>query len=199
MRIKRRDLLAIFLTALCVLSAVMLIVSCFNTAQFSWPGRNGTFYFVGWHRGKLHVARQRPYGDDVPGYVPDASTWGTLSVRLPRGGSMTCMYGPWAAMHSWLGVQWLVEPMGCVEMEGPPSTNVQRKFFCDYATIGVAWWWIAIVGGIYPLIRLRSQMIFRGRRQRGECLACGYDLRESHDRCPECGTPVRNNQDIIAA
>lgn len=53
----------------------------------------------------------------------------------------------------------------------------------------------------YPLILFALLFMFsalplyrdRKRRRLGLCLKCGYDLRASGERCPECGTATKRN------
>lgn len=56
------------------------------------------------------------------------------------------------------------------------------------------YWLIAILFAFFPALYLAARIANKRRRRlkAGQCPACGYDLRATPDRCPECGaTPTR--------
>jgi hypothetical protein len=84
----------------------------------------------------------------------------------------------------------------------PADTFWKRLSFERYTTnaggtgLVLPWWFVALGFGMLPmtsaglwLVRRRQQW---WRVKAGLCPACGYDLRATPERCPECGTiPAR--------
>jgi hypothetical protein len=51
--------------------------------------------------------------------------------------------------------------------------------------------WLAVaVSAILPAVRMRAWKLRRRLKTMGRCVVCGYDLRATPLRCPECGTIV---------
>jgi hypothetical protein len=48
-------------------------------------------------------------------------------------------------------------------------------------------WWVLPLLLIGPFVRASTLWRSRRRRRAGHCSFCGYDLRASSDKCPECG------------
>ena len=59
---------------------------------------------------------------------------------------------------------------------------------------GVPLWFIALLAAAGPAARFVRGRIRRRRSAAGLCLRCGYDVRATPERCPECGTLARNRQ-----
>ena len=74
---------------------------------------------------------------------------------------------------------------------GPNPSQVQFLISRD---IWVPLWLVvslcAILPGAFAIDLCLRKVLSRGRTQDGICARCGYDLRATAERCPECGTAV---------
>ena len=133
-------------------------------------------------------------GEDRPNRVI-SSVYGRLSYTSIAG----CLYGEhfhWYSSHftgkvagspsGWFGFDaWhdVIRLKNDVGMRPPiPEWGVQFPY-----------WFPILLTSLFPsiwFIARRRRRLIRSRRQMGLCLKCGYDLRASKDRCPECGTAI---------
>ena len=51
-------------------------------------------------------------------------------------------------------------------------------------------WILTVAFLVYPVYLLTPLHRRRKRKKLGQCVKCGYDLRASKERCPECGTAI---------
>jgi hypothetical protein len=72
---------------------------------------------------------------------------------------------------------------------GADGDNPNRQ----YTFVGVPHWCPMLVFGTLPAWRLWPILRLWRRRPPGVCVACGYDLRATPERCPECGAVPPGN------
>jgi hypothetical protein len=71
-----------------------------------------------------------------------------------------------------------------------PSRLDPRGLHMFVHDLTLPFWLILIALGALPAFRALAVWRARRRRREGHCAKCGYDLRASSERCPECGTPI---------
>jgi hypothetical protein len=66
-----------------------------------------------------------------------------------------------------------------IQIKGAPSGS--------FHSMTVPYWLMIVVIGAVPVFRARSNARRLQRSREGCCVSCGYDLRATPARCPECG------------
>ncbi len=133
-----------------------------------------------------------------------------IALALLRGGLQIAHGDGFPRDHPLANAGWESIEMGDF-MLGPPDKNWQLlfggvtsidqrllgfRYLSGYLLAGRFWsiqiplWSICTLLLLSPMLRMRSSCQKWQRREHRLCLRCGYDLRATPDRCPECGTPV---------
>jgi hypothetical protein len=135
------------------------------------------------HRGAVQAQWQVSFRlvDDTPRARPlqPEGRWRFFSQPLARSNEAGFLDGPEA--RGVVGF-WVVR-----RTTPAPLRPGQRPDY-DVRDVFVPYWFLAAVTGVLPLLQLVRALRRRARRRRGLCVHCGYDLRETSGRCPECGT-----------
>jgi hypothetical protein len=194
--------LARHLLTLCSATSLLLcVVVCVLWARSYRLGSFGEFI------GSLHTRTAAPaYHYSCAGIY---SSHGSLGVGFMH--QVTSVNDPWQVIYP-DGRRLVWDGRECFErypfMSMPRPTALNEWGFCArWASwpigsalvtarhwsrgIAVPHWLVAFSAAILPAVHARRVWRPMRQRQRGHCVRCGYDLRASPDRCPECGTPAK--------
>jgi hypothetical protein len=100
----------------------------------------------------------------------------------------------------------LKRPLSIWERLGFDRTHLRQRTWDEDATrivcltqhdaISAPWWFITLLTALLPAVqgsRCLGRWCRRRRYPAGLCPTCGYDLRASRERCPECGSPIHQS------
>lgn len=153
-----------------------LMLSMSRTPQDVW--------FLDAANGRLRLTHQRVSPAIVMGLAVDAGTLHTITLRDAAGVVVATERDryPRDAKNPWL----FDENSGNLIMSLSPiaggSANLTMQFIC------VPIWAVVSLAAVpLLLVGVRRRWIRRQRSRQGLCTVCGYDLRGTPGRCPECG------------
>jgi len=121
-----------------------------------------------------------PYGE--PSETSTSFYWATDRMK---------MY-PYVPIHR-LQQGWSIQALGITLFESRNEYLVPG-FQLTRSRAAVVPYWALLLPflplPVWRLMKWRRSRRTRYRRRNGLCLSCGYDLRGTPDRCPECGTAI---------
>lgn len=153
-----------------------LLTSAAWTSQEVW--------FLDASRGRIRLTLQSVTPAVVTGLTADARTLHTITLRDATGAIVMTERDRYErdAKNPWL----FDENSGNVILGLSPlaggSANMDIRFVC------IPIWFLVMLTTLPLVVGRALRAVARRRRVRaGLCPKCGYDLRATPDRCPECG------------
>ena len=146
-------------------AAASLAVCVAAVAAWAWGGSLSLREMGDWglwcHRGSLYFKTLR-----------------YLGKRPVTGPLLTVMWDEWDTYRQW----------ACFEYGR--GEFIYGRFRYATAQVRVPLWFVALLAAPLPAWRGRTlarRRIASRRASQGLCVQCGYDVRATPDRCPECG------------
>jgi hypothetical protein len=148
---------------LCASLMVLWVVSYREVVYVGHTNREGAYFRAASHRGGIEVNLYRVV------FLPGARH-GWEVETFPADGRFTKQDNDGRGV-GWRGVRLLPEAVGRRHVHA----------------LVVSHWLVAIPLAVPPGWWLKRRARDRDRKRKGRCHQCGYDLRATPDRCPECG------------
>lgn len=126
--------------------------------------------------------------DDPDSHLPRNRPAKCLLSRGPPGS--VHQYPIWGNRYSVTKCDFLQQTLGFQLCWAPNIPDSPYRAWVAMYSATVPHWFVLLLCLPFPLFWLRRVRRLRQRTRHGLCLKCGYDLRESKSRCPECGTPI---------
>lgn len=158
----------------CGATVVLWVQGYRQPTEFLWPGtRASDGYHLNLHgaswRGQLAVARcfeTYDYGGHFK--LLKISTRDDINEAMDWDGVLERAHARWGFAAAI-----------------PPTPGTAGEF-----VVAAPCWFLTLFFAITPCVWVGIGLRRRRRVESGECATCGYDLRASTDRCPECGTVI---------
>jgi hypothetical protein len=157
-------------------------------------GTVGIFWstHIGAHSGSIYYSQDRVQDQLRPG-VPLGQLYRNLAGRREwhfeeiRTAAQQPLLNPGAACDPPQTGDVLAPEWGRLGFRGFRFSSLGQKGFA----LVVPCWFLIVMTTLAPGLWLRRRLLRRRFRLAGRCSNCGYDLRATVDRCPECGLPRR--------
>ena len=191
---KRRlfNILSALSLVLCLTAGGLWVSNSKQRVWRMWTGKDSACFLV-FSSGQIRLSEQGiiPVNPSLYGTV-DCGTYGLLtitSLHMPHGSlGLMQVSIPFTPEHAFAGFEMT---SNASPARSPTSTsNFRPPFSLQWRALAVPFWFCMLLTAVLPVVWVERKRRVCRCRAMGICLTCGYDLRASKDRCPECGTPL---------